>query len=162
MRREGWYHVRRPSSLFNTKPTATMNREEVERLAKDDDAAQTALLIGLEEDRDQYFPAILGFDRESGKFVYDYDRLVECFASDMKDSDDPMLDATEWVNYNVVRGVPYYGEHAPLILYKDLDDGKVRNACDPDDESADGKYRKYYEDPEQPGTPLAAAQRECE
>ena len=28
----------------------------------------------------------------------------------------PMEDATEWINYNTIRSLPYMGEDAPIIM----------------------------------------------
>ena len=41
------------------------------------------------------------------------DKLVKCF---MKHNEWSYEEALEWVEYNVERALPYYGEHAPLLL----------------------------------------------
>ena len=69
-------------------------------------------LIG-DTDREKYYPAIIGLARDLSRVVYSYDKLIKCF---MKVNDWDYEEADEWVEYNVVRALPYYGEHAPLIL----------------------------------------------
>lgn len=69
-------------------------------------------LIG-DTDREKYYPAIIGLARDLSRVVYNYDKLIECF---MKENDWSYEEAEEWVEYNVVRALPYYGEHAPVIL----------------------------------------------
>jgi len=49
---------------------------------------------------------------EATRVVYDYDKLVDHFykcegMTDIEDAD-PRFIAREWVEYNVVRGVPHY------------------------------------------------------
>ena len=105
------------------------------------------MLIGSEDEMETYYPAIVGFDPESGRFLYDYDLLVQAFAESFDDgtSEDPETDAVEWIDYNVVRALPYYGERAPMILYRDYDDGTVRDMAG-DQEPVDDRLRKIYED----------------
>lgn len=28
------------------------------------------------------------------------------------------IDAMEWIDYNILRATPYYGDKAPIIMYK--------------------------------------------
>lgn len=97
-----------------------MTAEEVARIGATE-AGAGAVLIGSEGERERYYPAIVEYDAKAGRFVYDYDLLVQAFADDFKDSEDPYTDAVEWVDYNVVRSLPYYGDRAPVILYKNED-----------------------------------------
>ena len=80
---------------------------------------QDAVLIGSVEDRENYYPAIDNYDVDKGIFIYDYNKLVECFAISFENSDDCdsdlLTEAAEWVHYNVIGSLPYYGEHAPKI-----------------------------------------------
>ena len=73
--------------------------------------------------------------------------LVQAFAKSFTDgiTDDPETDAVEWIDYNVVRSLPYYGDRAPMILYRDQDDGTVRDMSG-DQEPVDERLRKLYED----------------
>lgn len=56
---------------------------------------------------------------EPNRVVYDYDKLVDHFykcegMTDLEDAD-PRFIAIEWVEYNVVRGVPYATPNPPDI-----------------------------------------------
>lgn len=123
-----------------------MTSDEVKRLAETESGA-SAVLIGSEDDRERYYPSIVGFDHETGRFLYDYELLVRAFARWFDDgtSEDPELDAVEWIDYNVVRSLPYYGGRAPIILYRDYDDDTVRDMAG-DQEPVDDRLRKIYED----------------
>lgn len=69
-------------------------------------------LIG-DTDREKYYPAIIGIARDLSHAVYGFEKLVKCF---MKANDWDWDEAVEWVEYNVERALPYYGERAPIIL----------------------------------------------
>jgi hypothetical protein len=69
-------------------------------------------LIG-NEDRADFYPAIIGVARDLSHVVYSFEKLVECF---MKQNDWDWDTASEWVIYDVERALPYYGERAPIIL----------------------------------------------
>jgi hypothetical protein len=51
---------------------------------------------------------------------YDYYLLVDCFAKefsvDCEEDEDPVEQAMEWVNYNIVGA--YVGKFTPMIVYK--------------------------------------------
>ena len=100
-----------------------MTAEEVEKISRTE-SGSGAILIGLEGDREKYYPAIVEYDGKAGRFVYDYDLLVEAFMGEFKENEDPYTDAVEWVDYNVVRSLPYYGDRAPVIRYDDGEDGE--------------------------------------
>lgn len=78
----------------------------------------------------------MGHDPEHGRFTYDYDLLCQCFADEFRKSDeksgepiedkDYYTEGVEWVEYNVIRSLPYWGEHAPKIFYGD-EDGEDSN-----------------------------------
>ena len=78
-----------------------MTSEEVNRLAGSEPGA-SAVLIGGEDEREAYYPAIVAFDDVTGRFVYDYGRLVEAFAKSFSDgiTDDPETEAAEWIDFN--------------------------------------------------------------
>ena len=123
-----------------------MTSEEVNRLAGSEPGA-SAVLIGGEDERDAYYPAIVAFDDVTGRFVYDYGLLVDAFAKSFSDgiTDDPETDAVEWIEFNVLRSLPYYGDKAPIILYRDEEDSKVRD-IQADQEPVDDRLLKLYED----------------
>lgn len=70
-------------------------------------------LIG-DSDREKYYPAIIGLAKDKSHIAYSYEKLVECFAEANNWTWD---EAIEWVDFNVLRALPYYGAKAPVILY---------------------------------------------
>jgi hypothetical protein len=90
--------------------------DAVDAWAQDNDV--TVTLIGTDEDRVDYAPAIIGVTQEPRKaVVYSMSKLIECFIHVNKWSHE---NATEWVDFNVVRALPYYNQNGP-ILVEDLD-----------------------------------------
>ena len=69
-------------------------------------------LIGS-NDREAFYPAIIGLARDNSHVAYSFERLCECF---MKQNNWTWEEASEWVIYDVERALPYYGERAPVIL----------------------------------------------
>lgn len=69
-------------------------------------------LIG-DNDRQKYYPAIIGLAKDLSHVVYSYQKLVECFM-DLEGWD--CDEAIEWINSNVERSLVYYGSTAPKIL----------------------------------------------
>lgn len=55
---------------------------------------------------------------------YDYDLLINYFAEefsvDCEDNQDPVEQAIEWVDFNIVGA--YHGKFTPVIVYKEEDD----------------------------------------
>lgn len=85
-----------------------MNDKEVEQMLLDNDLEGTSFFTG-----DNYATAILGYT-EYGNLVYSYDDMVD-WLMDNDDMDD--LSAREWIDYNVIRTIPYMGDKKPIILY---------------------------------------------
>lgn len=69
-------------------------------------------LIG-NADREKYYPAIIGLAKDKSHIAYSFGKLVICF---MESNNWTYDEAEEWVEYNVVRALPYYGDKAPVIL----------------------------------------------
>ena len=69
-------------------------------------------LIG-DEDREDYYPAIIGIAKDRGHVAYSFEKLVDCY---VRSNNWTREEATEWVEYNVERALPYYGATAPVIL----------------------------------------------
>lgn len=60
-----------------------------------------------------YDEAAIGYS-DTGCVIYDYDLLIEVLMKEgMSD-----IDAIEWIDYNILRATPYYGDKAPIIMYK--------------------------------------------
>ena len=78
--------------------------------------------LGLEEsvvfENPDYEDAIIGWDENSGRIIYDYEKMVECL---MNEDGMEYDEAVEFIDYNTVRACPYMGERAPIIL-KSIED----------------------------------------
>jgi hypothetical protein len=61
--------------------------------------------------------AIIGHidDGDSIRVVYDLDKLVDAFAKQFSDCDDPVDAAQEWISYNVMPALAYPG--MPVLMY---------------------------------------------
>lgn len=72
--------------------------------------------MGLEEavvfENPDYDSAIIGYDANSERVVYDYDKMVEHLMEEGWDCDD----AVEFIEYNTIRACPYMGERAPIVM----------------------------------------------
>lgn len=61
-----------------------------------------------------YDDAMIGVT-EDNRAVYDYDLMVEWLRREENLSYE---DAVEWIQYNTIRALPYFGEAAPIIMYR--------------------------------------------
>lgn len=65
--------------------------------------------------------AIVGYyynEMDLPVLVYKYDKMVECLAAEYNDSEDPYIDAIEWIDYNTLRTLPYMdAKGRPIIIY---------------------------------------------
>lgn len=59
-----------------------------------------------------YDNSIIGFT-DDGRAVYDYNRMIDELMEDDGISEE---EAQEWIDYNTIRSIPYYGEHAPIVV----------------------------------------------
>ena len=68
-----------------------------------------------------FYRAIVGYYyNEIGLpvLVYKYDKMVESLMEEYWDSEDPYLDAVEWIEYNTMRTLPYMdAKGRPIIIY---------------------------------------------
>jgi len=59
--------------------------------------------------------AVIGV--HAGRVVYDYDLIVDCYVANNEDKN---LDTwQEFVDFNTIRAIPYYGEQAPIVVSSD-------------------------------------------
>ena len=65
-----------------------------------------------------YDEAIIGVSHE-GRVIYSYDKLIETLVA--HDGMSPE-EAMEWIDYNTIRGIPYMGEKAPIVMYDIVED----------------------------------------
>lgn len=67
-----------------------------------------------------YFPeyndAMIGVSSD-GNAVYSYEKMVDCLMRQDGMSDE---EAMEWIDYNTIRSLPYFGQQAPIIVYTEL------------------------------------------
>jgi hypothetical protein len=74
--------------------------------------------LGLEEsivfENPDYDSAIIGYDADNYRVVYDYEKMIE----HLMDIDGMEYDeAVEFIEYNTIRSLPYAGSNAPIILH---------------------------------------------
>lgn len=84
-------------------------------------------LEGYFLDDQAYDDSIVGVDESTGRIIYDYDKMVEELASEyffsqnaeeeFQSYDDCRQDAIEWIDYNTMRALPYFGDKAPIIIH---------------------------------------------
>lgn len=60
-----------------------------------------------------YDDALIGVT-ESNQAVYDFDKMVEWLVQNDGLSYE---EAVEFIEYNTIRALPYFGERAPIIIY---------------------------------------------
>lgn len=62
---------------------------------------------------ESYDDALVGVS-EDGRAIYDYDKMVDWLINKYDWTDE---EAVEWIEYNTIRALPYFGENAPIIMY---------------------------------------------
>lgn len=63
-----------------------------------------------------YDDALIGVT-DCGRAVYDFDKMVEWLV----DTEDFTIEeATEWIEYNTIRALPYAGPNGPIIMHQIL------------------------------------------
>ena len=60
-----------------------------------------------------YDDALVGVT-EDGRAVYDFNKMVAWL---METEGLSKEEAIEWIEYNTIRALPYYGQEAPIIMY---------------------------------------------
>lgn len=64
-------------------------------------------------DNYSYDDALIGVT-DDNRAVYDFDKMVQWLVDTEGMSED---DAVEWIEYNTIRALPYFGDTAPIIIY---------------------------------------------
>lgn len=64
-------------------------------------------------DNPSYVTAAIGLSQD-GRVVYDYEAMIEYL---METGEMEYEDAMEFIDYNTIRAIPYFGEMAPVVLY---------------------------------------------
>lgn len=86
-------------------------KNEKFRKALDEYAKEMDLEIKV-LDNCAYDNSIVGIT-EDGRLVYDYNLMVEEYAQEYKCD---VLDAMEWIDYNTIPSLPYFGHDAPIVI----------------------------------------------
>lgn len=60
-----------------------------------------------------YDDALIGVSHD-GRAIYDYNLMIDWLMTEEGWSDN---EAIEWIEYNTIRALPYYGEGSPIIMY---------------------------------------------
>ena len=63
---------------------------------------------------DGFDESIIGIT-EDFRVVYSYEKMVQEYA---KDNECSYEDAIEWIDYNTMRAIPYFGEHRPIVYHE--------------------------------------------
>jgi len=88
--------------------------EEDEEEVTAEEKIQNAGLVDVVLLKDySYDDALIGVT-EDGRAVYDFDKMVAWLVETQGFEE---LEAIEWIEYNTIRALPYYGPDAPLIIY---------------------------------------------
>ena len=86
-----------------------MTRSEILELIPDETLAVMLEPEGMDS-------ALIGYDESEDRLVYSYKRLVAYFVKEGMSEEE----AVEWVDYNVIRGIAYMGENAPIVIVEFL------------------------------------------
>lgn len=62
---------------------------------------------------ESYDDALIGVS-DDGRAIYDFEKMVDWLIEEYGWSDD---EAVEFIEYNTLRALPYFGEGAPIIMY---------------------------------------------
>lgn len=73
-------------------------------------------------DEPAYDKSIIGFS-STGVIVYDYEKMIEEF---MEDNNCTYEEAMDFVDYNTMRALPYFGEGKPIVIVETPDSIKEK------------------------------------
>ena len=67
---------------------------------------------------ESYDDALIGVSHDD-RAIYSFEKMVEwlCNRDGMTRED-----AIEWIEYNTLRAIPYFGEKAPIVMYDLMED----------------------------------------
>ena len=87
------------------------------RFKTEDDVREAIEDCGYEDviifSNPSYASAFIGIS-EDNRAVYDYDKMIEFL---VEEDNMTMIDAIEFISYNTIRALPYYGGDTPIIMY---------------------------------------------
>lgn len=61
-----------------------------------------------------YDNALIGVS-EGNRAIYDYEKMVDWL---VEEHNFTYTEAMEWIDFNTLRALPYYGDDAPIVMYK--------------------------------------------
>ena len=61
-----------------------------------------------------YDDAFIGISNDE-RAIYDYKKMIDWL---VKTQGFSVEEAVEWIDYNTIRALPYFGDKAPIILYR--------------------------------------------
>lgn len=61
-----------------------------------------------------YEDAVIGVTSDD-QVAYDYNKMIECLVEEEGWTAEEEID---WIDYNVIRALPYMGENHPVIIYE--------------------------------------------
>ena len=61
-----------------------------------------------------YDTALIGVTTDN-RAVYDFEKMIDWLIETEEFSD--RTEAIEWIEYNTLRAIPYFGDDAPIIIY---------------------------------------------
>ncbi len=64
-----------------------------------------------------YVPAIIGLTHDGNHVVYDYRKMVDYL---VETDGMEVTEAYEFIDYNTIRSIPYMGDKAPVVMYRDI------------------------------------------
>ena len=85
-----------------------MTHEEIKELLSEQGYEESLVF-----ENPNYDAAIIGVSHD-GRVCYSFEKMIKCLV----DEDEMKAeDAIEFIEYNTIRAIPYFGELAPLVIY---------------------------------------------
>ena len=63
-----------------------------------------------------YDSAIIGVSHDD-RVVYSFEKMVECLMNEDKMTEE---EAIEFIEYNTIRAIPYFGPNAPIVVMDEI------------------------------------------
>lgn len=63
-----------------------------------------------------YDEAIIGVSHDD-RVIYSFEKMVKCLVDNDKMTDE---EAIEFIEYNTIRAIPYFGPSAPIVLMNEI------------------------------------------
>lgn len=66
---------------------------------------------------DSYDDALIGVSHDN-RAIYSFEKMVDWLC---RRDGITRKQATEWIEYNTIRAIPYFGDRAPIVMYDLID-----------------------------------------